>query len=149
MAEFGYLTIGDTCPEGQLTGPGVNRIMRHMNETAFATARRSQRMFHKMRVQAQGRGHDGRKFREVCETVVVNAHGGLLMLNNEVDQVETIVLMNPLKQDEQECRIVFTGDSGSKGIRVGVEFLTPAPHFWGIDFEARYSRGPGGAGSSS
>jgi len=27
MAEFGYLTIGDTCPEGQLTGPGVNRIM--------------------------------------------------------------------------------------------------------------------------
>jgi hypothetical protein len=120
-----------------------------MNETAFATARRSQRMFHKIRVQAQGRGHDGRKFREVCETVVVNAHGGLLMLNNEVDQGETIVLMNPLTQDEQECRIVFTGDSGSKGIRVGVEFLTPAPRFWGIDFEARYSSRAGDAARSS
>ena len=120
-----------------------------MSETAFATARRSQRLFHKMRVQAQGRGYDGRKFREVCETVVVNAHGGLLMLNNEVDQGATIVLMNPLTQEEQECRIVFTGDSGSKGIRVGVEFLTPAPHFWGIDFEARYSSGPGDAASSS
>ena len=120
-----------------------------MNETAFATVRRSQRIFHKMRVQAQGRGHDGRKFREVCETVVVNAQGGLLMLNNEVDQGETIVLINPLTQDEQECRIVFTGESGSKGIRVGVEFLTPAPHFWGIDFEARYSSGSGDAGRSS
>ena len=120
-----------------------------MNETAFATARRSQRIFRKMRLEAQGRAHDGRKFREVCETVVVNAHGGLLMLSNEVDQGETIVLMNPLTQDEQECRVVFTGESGSKGIRVGVEFLTPAPHFWGIDFEAKYSSGPGHAGRTS
>jgi hypothetical protein len=27
IAEFGYLTIGDTCPKGQLTDPSVNRIM--------------------------------------------------------------------------------------------------------------------------
>jgi len=119
-----------------------------MNDTFFVTARRSQRVFHKMRLQAAGRAHDGRKFREVCETVVVNAHGGLLLLSNEVDQGETIVLVNPLTQDEQECRIVFTGESGSKGIRVGVEFLTPAPHFWGIDFEAKYSSGPGETGRS-
>ncbi len=117
-----------------------------MNDTAFATARRGQRVFHKMRLQAQGRAHDGRKFREVCETVVVNAYGGLLLLSNEVDQGETIVLVNPLTQDEQECRIVFTGESGSKGIRVGIEFLTPAPHFWGIDFEARDCAGPSRTG---
>jgi len=34
-----------------------------------------------MKIQAQGRGHNGKKFREVCETLVVSAYGGLLMLN--------------------------------------------------------------------
>jgi hypothetical protein len=120
-----------------------------MNETAFATARRSHRAFHKTRVQAQGRGHNGRKFREVCETVVVNAHGGLLLLGNEVDNGETIVLMNPLTQEEQECRVVYTGESGSRGIRVGVEFLTPAPHFWGIEFNAKDASGTGEAGHAA
>ena len=81
--------------------------------------------------------HDGRKFREVCETLVVSAHGGLLMLRNEVDNGEILVLVNPETQEEQECRIVYLGDSGARGMRVGVEFLTPAPHFWGIDFDAR------------
>ena len=107
-----------------------------MHETAFATNRRSQRVFHRMKLQALGRSHAGKKFREVCETMVVSAHGGLLMLRHEVDYDEMLVLVNPETQEEQECRIVFTGESGSKGIRVGVEFLTPAPHFWGIDFDA-------------
>ena len=106
-----------------------------MQETAFATNRRSQRMFHRMKLQALGRNHAGKKFREVCETLVVNAHGGLLILRHEVDNDEMLVLVNPETQEELECRIVFTGESGAKGIRVGVEFLTPAPHFWGIDFD--------------
>jgi len=107
-----------------------------MQETVFATNRRSQRVFHRMKLQALGRSHAGKKFREVCETLVVNAHGGLLILRHEVNNDEMLVLVNPETQEELECRIVFTGESGSKGIRVGVEFLTPAPHFWGIDFDA-------------
>lgn len=117
--------------------------MGYMSEATYIAERRSQRVFHKMRLQAQGRGHDGRKFREVCETLVVNAHGGLLMLRHEVDNGEMLVLVNPITQEEQECRIVFTGDTGNRGTRVGIEFLTPAPHFWGIDFEARVASGPG------
>jgi hypothetical protein len=114
-----------------------------MQETAFATNRRSQRIFHRMKLQALGRSHAGKKFREVCETLAVNAHGGLLILRHEVDNDEMLVLVNPETQEELECRIVFTGESGSKGIRVGVEFLTPAPHFWGIDFDApRQNPGP-------
>jgi hypothetical protein len=99
--------------------------------------RRSQRVFHKMRLQALGRSHEGRKFREICETLVVSAHGGLLILKHEVNDGEMLVLVHPETQEEQECRIVYLGESGTRGIRVGVEFLTPAPHFWGIDFESR------------
>jgi len=108
-----------------------------MNEALYTTSRRSQRVFHKMRLQAQGRSQDGRKFREICETLVVNAHGALLMLRHEANSSEILVLVNPLTQEEQECRLVFLGGSGERGQRVGVEFLTPAPHFWGIDFDAR------------
>jgi hypothetical protein len=87
-----------------------------------------------MRVQAQGRGHNGKKFRETCETLVVNGHGGLLLLKHEIDDGEMLVITNPETMEEQECRVVYLGDLGDKGQRVGVEFLTPAPRFWGVEF---------------
>ena len=106
-----------------------------MSQALQAGDRRSQRIFHKMSLQALGRSHDGRKFREICETVVVSAHGGLLVLRHEVVHGEILVLVSPETQEEQECRIVYLGDTSERGNRVGVEFLTPAPHFWGIDFD--------------
>lgn len=108
-----------------------------MSEATFTSPRRSSRIFHKMRVEAQGRSHNGRKFRETCETVVVNAHGGLLLLKHEVKDGEMLILSNPETQEELECRIVYQGDPGEKGQRVGIEFLTPAPRFWGLDLEEK------------
>jgi hypothetical protein len=102
--------------------------------TTAASPRRSGRVFHKMKVEAKGRAHDGRKFRETCQTVVVNSHGGLLLLKHEIDNGEMLVLTNPETLEEQECRVVFLGDAGDRGQRVGVEFLTPAPRFWGLEF---------------
>lgn len=116
-----------------------------MSEATLATPRRSGRVFHKIRVQAQGRAHNLKKFKETCETVVVNAHGGLLLLKHEVVNGEMIVLTNPETLEEQECRVVYLGDPGDKGQRVGVEFLTPAPRFWGLDLDDRPSSGNGGA----
>lgn len=106
-----------------------------MSEITTSSERRSSRVFHKMRVQAQGRGHNKKKFKELCETVVVNAHGGLLFLKHEIDNGEMLVLTNPETQEEQECRVVYLGEPGDRGQRVGVEFLTPAPHFWGLEFK--------------
>ena len=105
-----------------------------MTEVIHETPRRSARVFHKMRVQAAGRGHNGRKFKETAETLVVNAHGGLLYLKHEIDEGEMLVLTNPDTMEEQECRVVYLGDPGDRGQRVGVEFLTPAPRFWGVEF---------------
>jgi hypothetical protein len=105
-----------------------------MSEVTSATPRRSGRVFHRIRVQAEGRTHNRKKFKETCETVVVNAHGGLLLLKHEVDNGEMLVLTNPETLEEQECRIVYLGEPVEKGQRVGVEFLTPAPRFWGVEF---------------
>jgi len=105
-----------------------------MSEVTSATPRRSGRVFHRVRVLAEGRAHDRKKFKETCETVVVNAHGGLLVMKHEVNNGEMLVLTNPATQEEQECRVVYLGDLADKGQRVGIEFLTPAPHFWGLEF---------------
>jgi len=100
----------------------------------FSAPRRSARVFRKMKMQAQGRAHGGKKFREICETLVVSVHGGLLMLKHEVENGELLVITNPETQEEMECRIVYLGDLCNQGQRVGIEFLTPGPHFWGLEF---------------
>jgi hypothetical protein len=112
-----------------------------MSEVTTSSQRRSSRVFHKMRVQVQGRGHNGKKFRETSQTVVVNGHGGLLLLKHEIDDGAMLVLTHPETLEELECRVVFLGELGDRGQRVGVEFLTPAPHFWGLEFTAP----PGGS----
>lgn len=108
--------------------------MANMSDVTSPTRRRSGRVFHRVRIHAEGRAHNRKKFKETCETVVVNVHGGLLVLKNEVVNGEMLVLTNPLTQEEQECRVVYLGDLVEKGQRVGIEFLTPAPHFWGLEF---------------
>jgi hypothetical protein len=126
--------VGNTCPVGQIDAMALAVKDGAMSEVTSATPRRSARVFHKIRVQAQGRTHDRKRFKETCETVVVNAHGGLLLLEHEVDNGEMLVLTNPLTQEEQECRVVYLGEPIAKGQRVGIEFLTPAPRFWGVEF---------------
>jgi hypothetical protein len=132
--------MGNTCTEGQIDGGGVLFEDGAMNEVISATPpRRSARAFHKIRVQAQGRTHDHKKFKETCETVVVNAHGGLLLLKHEVSNGEMLMLTNPETMEELECRVVYLGEPIAKGQRVGIEFLTPAPRFWGVEFSEAVS----------
>jgi hypothetical protein len=96
--------------------------------------RRSSRVFTRIPVRASGRDVQGRKFRENSQTIVVNAHGGLLYLNETLGMGAQLTLTNPVTEEEQECRIVYLGDTSEKGQRVGVEFLSPAPRFWGVAF---------------
>jgi hypothetical protein len=103
-------------------------------EIQASAQRRSSRVFTKISVRVQGRSSEGRKFRENSHTIVINAHGGLIYLQHEVEMGAELVVANPISEEEQECRVVYLGDTSEKGIRVGVEFLSPSPHFWGIEF---------------
>ena len=37
-------------------------------------------------------------------------------------------------EDLGKARVVYLGDDCDKGRRIGIEFLTPAPRFWGVEF---------------
>ena len=116
---------------------GVSELPQHritMPETEYDKPRRSTRVFMRVRVVVAGKNADNRRFREACETIVINAHGGLIYLNQPLTMDAMVVLTNPFTQEEQESRVVFLGEATDKGQRVGVEFLTPSPHFWGVDF---------------
>jgi hypothetical protein len=117
-----------------------------MLEAQTNTARRSSRVFTRIAVRAQGKNAEGRKFRENSQTIVINAHGGLLYLQQPLELGADVILANPATEEEQECRIVYLGDTSDKGTRVGVEFLSPCPHFWGVEFapEDWVSRPPSG-----
>lgn len=105
-----------------------------MATVVYDRERRSSRAFLRVKLVAAGRNHGGKRFRQACETVLVNEHGGLLCIPQEVDMGAELVITSPFTQEDQECRVVFVGDESANGWRVGVEFLTPAPRFWGRDF---------------
>ena len=106
-----------------------------MTSGGTSNQRRSSRVFVRLPVMMIGRNSRGRTFRTVTETIVINAHGGLMYLNEPLEMNSMVVVSNPTTQEEQESRIVYLGDFAEKGQRVGIEFLQPSPHFWGVDFK--------------
>jgi hypothetical protein len=105
-----------------------------MNQQAMENKRRSSRVFIKLPVLVSGKNAEGRNFRESGATIVINAHGGLVIMSNTVRMDDILQVSNPATSEELECRVVFLSDLGDKGQRVGLEFLAPAPHFWGVEF---------------
>ncbi|MDE3110067.1 MAG: hypothetical protein KGL02_09010 [Acidobacteriota bacterium] len=103
-------------------------------EVQASSTRRSSRVFTRIPIRAQGKNNRGRSFKQNSQTVVINAHGGLLYLKEEVAMGAELLLVNPATEEEQDCRVVYIGDTSDKGTRVGVEFLSPSPHFWGVEF---------------
>jgi PilZ domain-containing protein len=105
-----------------------------MATLVYEKERRSSRAFLRAKLVAAGKNHRGKRFRQACETVVVSEHGALLCIPQEVEMGADLTITSPFTHEDQECRIVFVGDETPKGWRVGVEFLTPAPRFWGMEF---------------
>lgn len=105
-----------------------------MLKTQIRTERRSLRFWKNIPVRAAGKNADGKNFSEETETMVVNAHGGLLSLHQPLKVRAEITLTNLATQEEQACRVVTLRDPSGKGTHVGFEFLLPSPGFWGFDF---------------
>ena len=106
-----------------------------MAQGASVTAQRSSpRISLQVPVMVHGVCRDKTSFNEETSTLVVNAAGGLVTLNSGVDIGDTVLVVNKTTRRSQECRIVYLGDTSEKGTRIGVEFLSPSPHFWGVEF---------------
>jgi len=73
-------------------------------------------------------------FEEQTETLAINAHGALILLENKVTSGATIVMRHKRTEEEQECHVVFLGPLRSGRAEVGLEFSVPRPLFWRVAF---------------
>jgi hypothetical protein len=85
-------------------------------------------------VIVQARSQGGEEVREETQTVVVNAHGGLLKLRMEIKAGQPIVLINAKTTLQQGCRVVRVETSEAGYSAVAFEFDQAAPQFWPIVF---------------
>ena len=105
-----------------------------MASTSNSACRRSQRLLRSLPVVVCGESPKRKPFREEALTVAFNAHGALLILYVGVDLGQELLLMNPITWDEQKARVVYSTPSSGGLTHVGIEFISPAPEFWPIDY---------------
>lgn len=80
------------------------------------------------------RTRDGKEMREQTQTVIVNAHGGLMKLHMEVKTGQPFLLINERSKAQQGCHVVRVETSEAGNSAVAFEFDQPAPQFWPIVF---------------
>jgi hypothetical protein len=85
-------------------------------------------------IHVSGKTVDNKDFQEETRTLVVNAHGALISLGASVASGQKVTVGNKATQKSLECKIVYLGNPQAGKTQMGIEFVTPSPAFWQIDF---------------
>ncbi len=94
--------------------------------------RRSQRLLLDVPLIVRGETPELQPFQEETFTIVVSAHGALLVLATKVAPGQKLLLMNPQTWDEREGRVAYSGSPYGGLAHVAIEFTRPAPEFWPV-----------------
>jgi hypothetical protein len=99
-----------------------------------ASLRRSQRVCLNVAVEIF-LGRAGEKAApELTRTLIVNAHGALILLHSPVETGDSLRVRNVKTQEQRACRVVDVS-AGTTGVpEVGIEFIEPSSNFWHIAF---------------
>jgi hypothetical protein len=101
----------------------------------FSKVRRSQRVYLSIDIEVILQRASQRPFSEETRTLIVNAHGALILLRATVELGEFLTIRNLKTQAERTCRVVDLGSSNPADAgEIGVEFLEPSPRFWRVAF---------------
>ena len=104
------------------------------NGPAGVGRRRSQRVLMQVPVRINGSDAQGRAFEEFTETLAINAHGALVLLEARVTSGSAVQMRHKRTGEEQECHVVFLGPVRGGKAEIGLEFSTPRPAFWRVSF---------------
>jgi hypothetical protein len=79
---------------------------------------------------------DARKdaFEEATKTLLVNAHGALIVLAHKVEKGQKLLITNSATRVEHACRVAHLGAPSGDKTQIGIEFTSPFPDFWRIAF---------------
>jgi hypothetical protein len=96
--------------------------------------RRSQRVLMQLSVRIHGVDAQGKSFDEECNTLAINAHGALVLLQARVTSGSLLMLRNNSTKEEQECNVAFLGPVRGNKAEIGLEFSARRPQFWRVAF---------------
>jgi len=104
------------------------------NPSNAGARRRSQRVLMQVSVRLHGIDSQGKPFDEEADTLAINAHGALVLLQARVTSGSLLMLRNNTTREEQECSVVFLGPVRGNKAEIGVEFSARRPQFWRVAF---------------
>ena len=96
--------------------------------------RRSQRVLMQVPVRIHGKDSQGNSFDEETETLAINAHGALILVNARLTSGSVVMMQHKRTQEEQECHVVFLGPVRAGRAEIGLEFSVPRPGYWRVAF---------------
>ena len=109
-------------------------MARPRNYVVSGNQRRSQRILVSVSVRVTGKRPDGGTLDENTSTLIVNAHGALLQLKEELVVGQIITVEHLASKQKIEC-VVKDVNPGADGVpEVAVEFQKANPRFWHISF---------------
>jgi hypothetical protein len=100
---------------------------------SYEKKRRTQRVQIMMPVIVRGKAK-GQAFEEKTQTVTVNAHGCLVLLQTMVERTQEVMLINSKTAEELPCQVMFLGQKDGDRVQVGLQFAERSPLFWRIMF---------------
>jgi len=108
----------------------LGRQAREVIPRYIPEQRRAPRALAAMPVLLYGRLGD-EPFQEHAETIDVSASGGLVPISAEVSCAQKLLLTNLQTNEELACRVARLVRTQQGKTLAGLEFLEPAPRFWG------------------
>jgi hypothetical protein len=104
------------------------RPTKHLNQ------RRSHRIMLAIPILVSGTRDDGRRFDEETQTVIVNAHGALILLKEELKPGQSVTLRHLKANEDCVCTVTDVGAKHDTLREVGIELLEPSAKFWHVGF---------------
>lgn len=107
---------------------------RTANTMEGRNRRRSERVVLRVSVRLSAIMPDGKRRSIEAQSLVVNAHGGLLDVGMEMVRGQQIRLNNLRTENSTTGRVLRVEGSEEGRFSVAFEFESPAPHFWPVSF---------------
>ena len=73
-------------------------------------------------------------FEEETETLVISAHGALVVLATRVIANQQLILRHRKTHEEQQCTVAYLGPAQEGEMQVGLKFTHPNASFWRMAF---------------
>jgi hypothetical protein len=106
----------------------------NIRPTQAANQRRSQRILLAVPLRVSGKRTNGTSFVEHAKTLIVNAHGALLQLQEPVREGQALNIRNVVTGEEAPCKVVDLSPGTNGMSEIGVEFAQSNPRFWRVSF---------------